>query len=230
MGLTRTDNCDALWGRWPSSLAPKTSLQPRELPQPSTQPRRRIPNPHHQPKLSADLLLPTACTLANHSLPPTRHPPPCRPAARCSLRPSLPARSWPRCAVSPVAAIAPALSPHATSSSAFPHLLPPPCLCMDQNGHSSPDRMILDVPSPTPATNPIAASRNDMPDEPTVPRRNSNDDSDTTVPRKRPAVMAGSADDQDKHSPTVACAPLFHLLKASLAMNLIPNHEYSHCR
>lgn len=92
---------------------------------------------------------------------------------------------------------------------------------MDQNGHSSPDRMILDVPSPTQAINPIAASRNDMPDEPTVPRRNSNDDSDTTVPRKRPAVMAGSADDQDKHSPTVPCAPLFHPLKASLAMNLI---------
>jgi hypothetical protein len=57
---------------------------------------------------------------------------------------------------------------------------------MERNGESDTNSMVLDPVSPS------SSNSRDMLDEPTVPRRNSTDDNDTTRPRKRPAVMAGS--------------------------------------
>lgn len=62
---------------------------------------------------------------------------------------------------------------------------------MDQNGKSDTNSMVLDPVSPG------SNNSRDMLDEPAAPRRNSTDDNDTTRPRKRPAVMAGSEEQRE---------------------------------
>ncbi|KAF8540862.1 hypothetical protein BDD12DRAFT_804231 [Trichophaea hybrida] len=62
---------------------------------------------------------------------------------------------------------------------------------MDQNGESDTNSMVLDPVSPG------SNNSRDMLDEPAAPRRNSTDDNDTTRPRKRPAVMAGSEEQRE---------------------------------